>query len=264
MLSGILTPTSGEVRVNGRVPYRERRAHARGIGVVFGQKTSLWWDVPMIDSFRLLKEMYKIPDDRFRRNLDAYAGMLEMESFLHQPVRQLSLGQRMRADLAAALLHDPSVLFLDEPTIGVDVVAKERLRRFILDVNRERGVTALLTTHDMVDMEKLVTRVIVIGSGRIMYDGTIHGLRETYAQSRRIDVTFGEAEPKIAINGLREVAREPFRVSYAFNPQTLSAGRVMALLSEQPFEIRDIAIQEADIEAIIRNLYTGGRGGDAR
>ncbi len=264
MLSGILTPTSGEVRVNGRVPYQERRAHARGVGVVFGQKTSLWWDVPVIDSFRLLKEMYRIPDDRFRRNLDAYAGMLEMESFLHQPVRQLSLGQRMRADLAAALLHDPSVLFLDEPTIGVDVVAKERLRRFILDVNRERGVTALLTTHDMVDMEKLVTRVIVIGSGRIMYDGTIHGLRETYAQSRRIDVTFGEAEPKIAIDGLREVAREPFRVSYAFNPQTLSAGRVMALLSEQPFEIRDIAIQEADIEAIIRNLYTGGRGGDAR
>lgn len=263
MLSGILTPTSGEVRVNGHVPYQERRAHARGIGVVFGQKTSLWWDVPVIDSFRLLKEMYRIPDERFRRNLDAYVGMLEMESFLHQPVRQLSLGQRMRADLAAALLHDPSVLFLDEPTIGVDVVAKERLRRFILDVNKERGVTALLTTHDMVDMEKLVNRVIVIGSGKIMYDGTIHGLRETYGQSRRIDVTFGEAEPKIAIDGLCEVAREPFRVSYEFNPQTLSAGRVMALLSEQPFEIRDIAIQEADIEAIIRRLYTG-RGGDAR
>lgn len=124
-------------------------------------------------------------------------------------------------------------------------------------------MTALLTTHDMVDMEKLVNRVIVIGSGKIMYDGTIHGLRETYGQSRRIDVTFGEAEPKFAIDGLCEVAREPFRVSYEFNPQTLSAGRVMALLSEQPFEIRDIAIQEADIEAIIRRLYTG-RGGDAR
>jgi len=263
MLSGILTPTSGDVRVNGLEPCRQRKEHAKNIGVVFGQKTSLWWDVPVIDSFRLLKEMYSVPDAQFNKNLDAYVGMLEMEGFLHQPVRQLSLGQRMRADLAAALLHDPSILFLDEPTIGVDVVAKEKLRRFILDVNKERGVTALLTTHDMVDMEKLVNRVIVIGAGKIAYDGTIHGLREKYGQNRKINVTFGEADPQIDIPGLIEVARSPFNRSYAFNQRELSAGKALALLTNQPYTIRDIAIQEADIEEIIRNLYTD-KGGDTK
>lgn len=263
MLSGILTPTSGTVRVNGLDPCRQRREHARNIGVVFGQKTSLWWDVPVIDSFKLLKEMYRVPDALFNKNLDAYVGMLEMEGFINQPVRQLSLGQRMRADLAAALLHDPSILFLDEPTIGVDVVAKEKLRRFIIDINKERGVTALLTTHDMVDMEKLVSRVIVIGAGRIAYDGTIYGLREKYGQERRINVTFAEAAPSIDIPGMTEVARSPFHISYAFDQHKLPAGKALALLTEQPYTIRDIAIQEADIEDIIRSLYTS-KGGDGK
>ena len=263
MLSGILTPTSGEVKVNGLAPYQNRREHAKHIGVVFGQKTSLWWDVPVIDSYRLLKEMYNIDDSTFKRNLDAYVSMLEMESFLHQPVRQLSLGQRMRADLAASLLHDPSILFLDEPTIGVDVVAKERLRQFILDVNQKRGVTALLTTHDMVDMEKLVSRVIVIGCGQLVYDGTIQGLRDKYGQTRRIDITFAETDPQIHINGLTEVAHDAFHRSYTFNQSELSASRALSLLTNQPYTIRDIAIQEADIEEVIRNLYTS-KGGDSK
>lgn len=263
MLSGILTPTSGEIKVNGLIPYRDRREHARHIGAVFGQKTSLWWDVPVIDSYRLLKEMYGIDDQTFKHNLDAYVDMLEMESFLHQPVRQLSLGQRMRADLAASLLHDPSILFLDEPTIGVDVVAKERLRQFILDINQKRGVTALLTTHDMVDMEKLVNRVIVIGAGQIVYDGTIQGLRDHYGQTRRIDITFAEANPQIRINGLIEVVHDAFHRSYTFNQSEISPSRALSLLTNQPYTIRDIAIQEADIEEVIRNLYIG-KGGDPK
>lgn len=261
MLSGILTPTTGEVRVNGLNPCRQRREHAKNIGVVFGQKSSLWWDVPVIDSFKLLKEMYEIDDAQFKKNLDAYVGMLEMESFLQQPVRQLSLGQRMRADLAAALMHDPQILFLDEPTIGVDVVAKEKLRRFILDVNKERNVTALLTTHDMVDMEKLVDRVIVIGSGRIVYDGSIQGLRDQYGQTRRIDVTFAEENPMVAVEGLTEIAKTPFHRSFSFNQRELSAQKALSLLSDQSYTIQDIAIQGADIEEIIRALYTEKDGG---
>lgn len=260
MLSGILTPTTGEVRVNGLDPCLQHREHAKNIGVVFGQKSSLWWDVPVIDSFKLLKEMYEIDDTRFRKNLDAYVGMLEMESFLQQPVRQLSLGQRMRADLVAALLHDPNILFLDEPTIGVDVVAKEKLRRFILDINKERKVTVLLTTHDMVDMKKLVNRVIVIGSGKIVYDGNIQGLRERYGQNRCIDVTFAEEDPPISVCGLTEIAKSPFHKSFSFNQRELSAQKALSLLSDQPCTIRDITIQNADIEEIIRDLYSDKDG----
>ena len=260
MLSGILTPTTGEVRVNGLDPCLQRREHAKNIGVVFGQKSSLWWDVPVIDSFKLLKEMHEIDDTRFRKNLDAYVGMLEMESFLQQPVRQLSLGQRMRADLVAALLHDPNILFVDEPTIGVDVVAKEKLRRFILDINKERKVTVLLTTHDMVDMEKLVNRVIVIGSGKIVYDGNIQGLRERYGQNRCIDVTFAEEDPQISVCGLTEIAKSPFNKSFSFNQRELSAQKALSLLSEQPYMIQDITIQNADIEEIIRDLYSDKSG----
>lgn len=263
MLSGILTPTSGEVTVNGLIPYQNRREHAKQIGVVFGQKTSLWWDVPVIESYRLLKEMYRIDDKTFKRNLDAYVNMLEMESFLQQPVRQLSLGQRMRADLAASLLHDPNILFLDEPTIGVDVIAKERLRQFILDVNQKRGVTALLTTHDMVDMEKLVNRVIVIGSGQLVYDGTIQGLRDKYGQTRRIDITYAEPNPNIQLTGLIETVLDSFHRSYSFNQAEISASHALSLLTNQPYTIRDIAIHEADIEEVIRNLYTD-KGGEPK
>lgn len=183
MLSGILVPTAGEVQVNGLTPYRDRKEHLRNIGVVFGQKTSLWWDVPVIDSLRILKEMFRVDDARFKKNLELFSDLLDLGPFLDQPVRQLSLGQRVRADLTASLMHDPKTLFLDEPTIGIDVLAKERLREFILEINRERGVTVLLTTHDVIDMEKLVNRVIVIHTGKIIYDGSILGLRERYGST---------------------------------------------------------------------------------
>lgn len=256
MLSGILTPTAGDILVDGLTPHQQRREHAKNIGVVFGQKTSLWWDVPVVDSFRLLKEMYEIPDETYQENLRVYMDMLEMGGFLNQPVRQLSLDQRVKADLAAALLHNPQTVFLDEPTIGVDVVAKERLRQFIRDINQIRGVTVLLTTHDMVDMEKLVNRVLVIDAGRIAYDGTIHRLREQYGRNRRLDVVFAEHSPHIDVPGLVQVAAAPYRRSYTFNQQEMSAEKALGLIMNQPFTIRDITIQEADIEEIIRNLYT--------
>lgn len=183
MLSGILVPTAGEIKINGLTPHKDRNEHLRGIGVMFGQKTSLWWDVPVIDSLNILKKMYRVDDEKFKKNLEMFADLLDLGSFLEQPVRQLSLGQRVRADLAAALMHDPKTLFLDEPTIGIDVVTKERLREFITEINRERGVTVLLTTHDVIDMEKLVRRVIVINAGKIIYDGNILGLHEHYGST---------------------------------------------------------------------------------
>lgn len=255
MLSGILTPTSGEILVNGLEPGRNRSENARNIGVIFGQKTSLWWDVPVIDSYRLLKEMYCIDDAVYRKNLDKYADMLDLGSFLEQPVRQLSLGQRVRADLAAALIHDPKVLFLDEPTIGVDVLSKEKLREFIKELNREQKVTILLTTHDMVDLEKLVRRVIVIDSGKIFYDGDMDSLRDLYGQRRKIELTFSVEDPQIDIPGLSLLEASPYRRSYSFLQNEISAEQVIAQFAAISSQITDVSVQKADIEEVVRNIY---------
>lgn len=258
MLSGILVPTDGEVKVNGLIPHRDRKEHLRKIGVVFGQKTSLWWDVPVIDSLRILKEMYRVDDARFKKNLYLFVDLLDMGPFLNQPVRQLSLGQRVRADLAAALMHDPKTLFLDEPTIGVDVVAKERLREFILEINRERGVTVLLTTHDVVDMEKLVRRVIVINTGRIIYDGSIRGLRERYGQQRRMELQFEGDLPRIALPGVVSEKMEDGRLAIVFHQREYTVDEVLSHIRETGSPIRDIVIQNADIEQIVRDIYQEG------
>ncbi|HEY3291836.1 MAG TPA: ATP-binding cassette domain-containing protein, partial [Anaerolineae bacterium] len=176
MLTGLLVPTSGEVHANGHVPWRDRKAYVARIGAVFGQRTTLWWDLPVIESLELLQHIYKVPHDRFQHNLTECRALLELDPFMHTPVRSLSLGQRMRADICAALLHEPAILFLDEPTIGLDVVAKERIRQFIRHVNRERGVTVLLTTHDLSDVEKLCERVMIIDHGKLLYDGMLAAL----------------------------------------------------------------------------------------
>lgn len=258
MLSGILVPTDGEVKVNGLIPHRDRKEHLRKIGVVFGQKTSLWWDVPVIDSLRILKEMYRVDDARFKKNLYLFVDLLDLGPFLNQPVRQLSLGQRVRADLAAALMHDPKTLFLDEPTIGVDVVAKERLREFILEINRERGVTVLLTTHDVVDMERLVRRVIVINTGRIIYDGSIRGLRERYGQQRRMELQFEGDLPRIALPGVVSEKMEDGRLAIVFHQREYTVDEVLSHIRETGSPIRDIVIQNADIEQIVRDIYQEG------
>ena len=177
MLTGILTPTSGRLRVAGHEPQRDRVRLARRIGVVFGQRTTLWWDLPLKDSFVLLQRLYKIPPDRYAANLDFYIEALDLGPFLDRPVRQLSLGQRMRGDIAAALLHDPAVVYLDEPTIGLDVVSKHSVREFLSDLNRRTGMTILLTTHDITDIERLCSRVVAIDHGRVTYDGSLAELR---------------------------------------------------------------------------------------
>ncbi|MBS6195230.1 MAG: ATP-binding cassette domain-containing protein [Clostridiales bacterium] len=258
MLSGILVPTSGEVKVHGLVPSKDRKEHLRNIGVVFGQKTSLWWDVPVIDSLNVLKEMYQVEDARFKKNLEMFTELLGLGPFLNQPVRQLSLGQRVRADLAAALMHDPKTLFLDEPTIGVDVVAKERLREFISEINRERGVTVLLTTHDVVDMEKLVNRVMVIHSGRLIYDGGMHGLREQYGTQRRMELQFEENLPRVTMPDVTTEKLADGRLAVMFDQRTYTVDEVLAHLRESGSPIRDILIRDADIEQIVRDIYQEG------
>ena len=192
MLSGILQPTSGNVTVDGIKPFEQRMENAKQIGVVFGQKTQLWWDVPLIESYRLLKEIYKIKDGTYRKNLDRYIPMLDLEEVINKPVRQMSLGQRVKSDICAALLHDPKILFLDEPTIGVDVVSKKYLHDFISEINREKGTTVLLTTHDMGDMEKLCSRVVVIDSGHLMYDGDLENMVQKFGAIRSLMIEFEE------------------------------------------------------------------------
>jgi ABC-2 type transport system ATP-binding protein len=192
MLTGLLVPTGGEIFVNGHIPWKARERYVARIGAVFGQRTTLWWDLPVIESLELLQHVYKIPPARFRQNLTEFREILDLDPFLQAPTRSLSLGQRMRADLAAALLHDPDLLFLDEPTIGLDVVAKERIRQFILHINRARGTTILLTTHDLSDVEKLCERVMIIDHGKLLYDGKLEALKTRFGGNRELIVDFAE------------------------------------------------------------------------
>ncbi len=206
MLSGILQPTSGSVTVNGIRPFDQRMENARQIGVVFGQKTQLWWDVPLIESYRLLREIYKIDRDIYQKNLDRYIPMLGLEEVINKPVRQMSLGQRVKSDICAALLHDPRILFLDEPTIGVDVVSKKYLHDFISEINRERGTTVLLTTHDMGDIEKLCSRVVVIDAGHLIYDGDLKNMVQRFGADRFVMIEFEES---VEEGGTDPERREP-------------------------------------------------------
>lgn len=254
MLSGILKPTSGQVTVNGIHPFERRMENARQIGVVFGQKTQLWWDVPLIESYRLLREIYQIHPDTYRRNLERYIPMLGLEDVLNQPVRQMSLGQRVKSDIAAALLHDPKILFLDEPTIGVDVVSKKYLHDFIVQVNREKGTTILLTTHDMADMEKLCSRVVVIDDGHLMYDGNLDDMVRRFGSTRSLMVEFEDPVDDFPVPGAALVRSEGNRKWYSFDR---FASTPMELLSaiEKQHTIHDIEVIEPQLEAIVRNLY---------
>jgi ABC-2 type transport system ATP-binding protein len=254
MLTGLLVPTSGDLRVNGLVPWRSRRQHVARIGAVFGQRTSLWWDLPTIESLELLQYIYRIPADRFRHNLDEFRSMLELDPFLNTPVRSLSLGQRMRADISAALLHDPPLLFLDEPTIGLDVVAKERIRRFIQHINRERGTTVILTTHDLSDVEKLCQRVMIIDHGKLLYDGQLDTLRDRFGGERELVVDMAEAYEEVGIDGARVVAQEGQRVTYRFERRAVTASELIGRLSSQ-YQVLDLQVREPEIEDTVRRIY---------
>jgi ABC-2 type transport system ATP-binding protein len=254
MLSGILVPTSGAIDVGGLSPSARRKQHARQIGVVFGQRTSLWWDVPVIDSLGLLRDIYKVPQAQFERNLELFTDLLGLGGFLHVPVRQLSLGQRVLADIAAALLHDPAILFLDEPTIGVDVVSKERLRGFLREINLSRQVTVLLTTHDMDEIEKLCSRVLIIDHGRILYDGTIEDIRARYAAERLLAIELEDAVPDFPLAGAVLKRSQERKKWFTFNRFETSATDLIAAVN-QKYPVADLTVTEPEIEDVIRLIY---------
>lgn len=259
MLTGILVPTSGRVVVRDLVPYEQRVENARQIGVVFGQRTQLWWDLPTIESFELLRYIYKIPKATYDRNMARFKEMLALDEFLQTPVRQLSLGQRMRADIAAALLHDPTIVYLDEPTIGLDVVAKEKIREFLREINRERGVTVILTTHDMQDIEKICDRMILIDKGSVIYDGPVRQIKERFGKHRTLVVDLEPNGPydALGIEGAEQVKREGNRFWLRFNRDQISASQLIARVSSQ-YSVQDLTVEEPEIEGIISRIYQEG------
>jgi ABC-2 type transport system ATP-binding protein len=253
-LSGILVPDAGRCEVAGRVPWNERIAHVAEIGVVFGQRTQLWWDLPVVESFELLRDIYRVPQARYARARDTMIGLLELEALLDVPVRQLSLGQRMRCDLAAALLHGPAILFLDEPTIGLDAVSKLAVRDFIKRLNREEGVTVILTTHDMDDIEALCTRVMVIASGKILSDGALTELRGRVTRERWLTVDLVDLDAAIDEPDATVIRRDGHRVCLAFDPQVVAPAELIRRVTSR-HAIRDLFVENPPIETIVARLY---------
>jgi ABC-2 type transport system ATP-binding protein len=254
MLTGILVPSAGSVQVAGLDPSRRRIELARKIGAMFGQRIQLWWDLPLIDSFELLRHIYKVPLDRYQGSLARFREVLELDPFLATPVRQLSLGQRIRGELTAAMLHEPELLFLDEPTIGLDVVAKQRVRDFLIEINRQNGVTVLLTTHDLGDIERLCSRLLVIDHGRLIWDGGIADLKERYGPERTLIVDLEEPGPPLQIDGARVEKVEGPRQWLRFQgPAAELTARVATAT-----RLVDLQIAEPDIEEIVRRIYRSG------
>lgn len=260
MLTGILLPTSGSVEVAGLVPWKHRQANAMNIGAVFGQRTQLWWALPLEASLRLIGRMYRMPEPSYRRQLAMLTELLDMAPFLKTPVRQLSLGQRMRGDLAAAVIYQPPILFLDEPTVGLDVVAKERIRAFIEEINRERKTTVLMTTHDLDDVERLCKRII-IDQGRVLFDGETADLKRRYAPTRLVDVTVHgngidtlRRVVQCIPSGVHVTAHDGMKASFEVTPDQIAVSEVIATIAGQ-VPIADITVREPAMEGIIREIY---------
>jgi ABC-2 type transport system ATP-binding protein len=254
VLSGILVPDSGRCEVFCRVPWKERIKHVQQIGVVFGQRTQLWWDLPVVESLDLLRDIYRVPGKTYRQTRDELIALLDLVPLLDTPVRQLSLGQRMRCDLAAALLHNPSIIFLDEPTIGLDAVSKLAVREFVRKLNREQGVTVILTTHDMDDIEALCSRVMLIGTGRILFDGTLDSLRSSVTTERRLIVDLVNEDESISDPDADVVNREGGRIYLRYYPETVNSAELISRITAK-HAIRDLFIENPPIEEIIARLY---------
>ncbi|RKP53071.1 ATP-binding cassette domain-containing protein [Cohnella endophytica] len=256
MMVGILVPTSGTVTIGGLVPFENRLENSRRIGVVFGQRTQLWWDIPVIETYKLMQYIYKIPKVRFEHNIRQFADILGIDEFVNTPVRQLSLGQRMRADLCAALLHDPEIIYLDEPTIGLDVDVKERVRGFIKEVNRSRETTVILTTHDTSDLDKLCSRVMVIDQGTLMYDGDLDYLKKNYSGHDILTVETENELPDGLLAGRFGDAftREGRKCHVRVSPETDSSAECIAWFLGSA-TVKDIQIRQTEIDEVIRNLY---------
>lgn len=253
-ISGILVPDSGKCNILGHTPWENRIEHVKNIGVVFGQRSQLWWDVPVIDSFNLLKDIYKITDIQFKNTLDLLTSTLDLSTLLSVPVRQLSLGQRMRCEIGASLLHNPKILFLDEPTIGLDAVSKIAVRNFIKTINKEKKVTVILTTHDMNDIEALAERIILIGKGKILLDGTLTELKNRFATNKTLTVDFAESDEPIHIEGSTILSRSSESLSMSVDLDKIKVSEVIGLLSNK-LDILDVSVDSRPIEEIIVDLY---------
>jgi len=261
MLTGILVPTAGVVRANGFVPFRERARYTRTIGVVFGQRTQLWWDIAVVESFRLLKKIYGVPDADYQTRMRRFDEILDLGRYLHTPVRKLSLGERMRCDVAVALLHNPPLLFLDEPTIGLDIVAKDHIRAFLKQVNRDYGTTILLTTHDLSDIEQLCQRLMIIDHGRLLFDGALADLTRRLWREMTVTFDFKDREQaqrfeQLDIAGTRREKLGELTYRLAFDREERSSADVIRQVINA-VEVLDIAIEEQSIEEVVKQIYTG-------
>ena len=264
MMTGILTPTSGKITVDGLVPYEKRKENAKRIGVVFGQKTQLWWDLPLSETFTLLKEIYEVSDKDFNERMDFLNSTLSLEDFMLTPVRSLSLGQRMRADIAAALIHNPKVVYLDEPTIGLDVMVKEKVRNAIREINKKYGTTIILTTHDLNDIEELCSRIIIIDNGKKIYDGSLEEIKSRYGARTSIEL---QVKKKIDLSSLNfkenlegddlNIKEENNKIIATFNKNKISSSEIMSEILKK-VEVIDFKVIETSIEDIIKKIYSEG------
>ncbi len=261
MLTGILVPTAGIVRANDYVPYRQRKEYVKTIGVVFGQRTQLWWDIAVVESFKLLRRIYDVPQRLFEERLERFNHILNIRDYLHTPVRKLSLGERMRCDLAAALLHNPPLLFLDEPTIGLDVVAKDHIRQFLRVLNQEERTTILLTTHDLDDIQELCRRIMIIDRGRLLYDGPLDLLKQKLLRTKQVKFAVKDSEQAAIVRGLardglnlEQVDELTYRLRFD-RTEVSTAELVRQLLSS--VEVRDLLIEDEPIEEIVKRIYAG-------
>lgn len=256
ILSGILVPTSGNCMILDKTPWENRIEHVKNIGVVFGQRSQLIWDIPVMDSFELLRDIYRVSESRYKNNLDELIDIFDLEEFINTPVRQLSLGQRMRCEIVASLLHSPQILFLDEPTIGLDAVSKVAVRNFIKKINKENGVTVILTTHDMGDVEALTDRVMLIGKGQLLYDGSFNKMKSTYNTVNILTVNYDSSCEMILPDNTVLLSNENSRAVLSIDTDKTSVSQVIRLLSDS-LTVHDISIQSRPIEEIIAEVYEG-------
>lgn len=263
MLCGILTPSSGEITVNGIVPYKERKRNAKNIGAVFGQRSQLFWDIAVRESYDLLKHIYEIPEEEYQETLKMFTEVLDLEPLMGVPVRQLSLGQKMRCELAAAFLHNPAIVYLDEPTIGLDVAVKMKIRQFIREMNRLRGTTVILTTHDMQDIEEICKRIIIIDAGKVLYDGSIQEIKERYGDKRIIhfELELEHGTEFSLPDSLQDKAEwypgDEGTISVSFSNHTITAADLISEIMKC-YQIRDLTIADSKIETIVQDIYQRG------
>lgn len=264
MMTGVLEPTSGELMVNGRIPYKNRTANSQEIGVVFGQRSQLWWALPLVESFKLLKDIYQIPQKDYDDMMELYGGLVNFDEILHKPVRQMSLGQRTLSDILAAFLHNPKVVFLDEPTIGLDVAMKSRIRELILELNKQKNTTVILTTHDMGDVDALCERIVIIDKGKMLYDNDIQHLRQFFGSYRTLKIRPGEDMKEVEEHLEKELAGMDVRISHddewisiLINEEQIKVLNVLEMVQEK-HEIKDMQLEEISTEDVIKKIYREG------